>query len=426
MSTGGSIIRGFTARLYPSSQQQERLDRWVGSLRFVWNRLLAEQQVEYAATGKFLWRAELQARVVEMKRQPETNWLSDLPAHALLHLAASMDSAFRRMISARKTGRAVGFPRFKKKFVNEPSIYCVNQRTTLSECGRSIAIPKLGATKVRGWRNLDGRLIGARVWRDAGNRWMISAQVECRRPAFVEPVMAVIGVDLGIKALATVYDGQSLVTVHNRRPLKKMLRRLRRMERCKSRRHKGSARRRAQARRIGCLHRKIRFQRADAIHQITHLLTAKAGVLKVEDLNVCAMQRGRHSRQIADVGFGQFLHAIAYKADWRGRELVKVDRWFPSSQVCSGCGQLHREMKRGLPTLRCDCGITLARDANAAINLFWYGEERRNRGSRPSTRAETGDHGLAQMPVVEVRIDAAAPKSRRRSDNSEGRRCGWR
>lgn len=408
MDATAPIIRGFTARLYPTREQADRLNRWVGSLRFVWNKLLAEQQAEYATAGKFLWRQQLQARVIAMKREPETEWLADLPAHALLQVAADMDGALRRMVKGRKSGLKVGFPRFKKKLVNEAGIYCVNQRTAASEDFRSVALPKLGPVKARGWRRLGGRLLGARVWRDAGDRWMLSAQVECQRPAFVEPAVPMASVDLGIKALATIYDGQSIVTVHSRRPLKKMLRRLRRMERCKSRRRKDSARRRAQCQRIGVLHRKIRLQRTDAIHQITHQLTAKAGVLKVEDLNVSAMQRGRHSRQIADVGFGQFLRAIAYKCDWRGRELVKVDRWFPSSQACSGCGQLHRKMRLGLPTLHCDCGLILDRDANAAINLFWYGEERRNRGSRPSTGAESGDHGFAQVPLDEAPIFADA------------------
>jgi len=211
-----------------------------------------------------------------------------------------------------------------------------------------------------------------------------------------------IGVDLGIKHLATVYDGSSITTVDNRRPLRGALRALRRSQRALSRRKKGGANRKKAAVKVATIYRKVSSIRKDAIHQLTHALTAKASVIKVEDLSVKGMQRGIHSRAIADVGLGMFLNQIAYKAGWRGRDVVKVDRFFPSSQTCSGCGEIHKEMKKMLPMLRCGCGVTLDRDSNAAINLFWYGEERRNRVSRHATPTETGDQGFAPVPVAEV------------------------
>ena len=104
------IVRGFLARLYPTKEQTVRLNQWSGSLRFLWNRLLDAEKAEYAATGKFIWRKQLQPIAVEMKRQPGLEWLADLPAHAVLDTAIRMDGALRRMVEERQAGRDCGFP----------------------------------------------------------------------------------------------------------------------------------------------------------------------------------------------------------------------------------------------------------------------------------------------------------------------------
>jgi transposase len=113
------IIRGWQARLYPTAEQAHRLNQWAGSLRFLWNRLLDREKTEYEATGKFLWRKQLQPIAIGMKRQVGTEWLADLPAHAVLDTATRMDATLRRMVNERKAGRQCGFPKVKKKFVNE-------------------------------------------------------------------------------------------------------------------------------------------------------------------------------------------------------------------------------------------------------------------------------------------------------------------
>ena len=395
-------------RLYPTEAQGEKLEQWSGACRFLWNRLLDRQKAFYAAEGKFLWRAELHAVAMEIKNTEGLEWLKEVPAHALLQVSANMDKAFRKFVADRKAGRKAGFPKAKKKFVREAGVYCVNQGTSYLG-GNRVKLPKLGVTKCRGWRELDGKLMGGTVTRRTGGGWMLSVQVETACPEYVAPAVEMIGVDVGIKALATVYDGASISTFNNRRPLRGALKALRRSQRAQSRRKKGGANRKKAAQKVAAIHRKVADIRKDAIHQLTHALTSKAHVIKVEDLNVKGLQRGIHSRAMADVGLGAFLGQIAYKADWRGRELVKVDRFFPSSQTCSGCGEIHKEMKKMLPMLKCDCGTTLDRDSNAAINLFWYGEERRNRRVHPATPTEIGDHGFAQVPVAEVGMLKSMP-----------------
>ena len=212
-----------------------------------------------------------------------------------------------------------------------------------------------------------------------------------------------IGVDLGVTTLVTAYDGAVFDRIAAPKRLRKAQKRLRRAQRELSRRKKGSARRRVAARRVAAIHRKTREQRKDLLHQISHRLTAKAGVLKFETLNVKGMMRNRHlALSVADAGISRLVTFCTYKADWRGRTIVKIDPWFPGSQTCCRCGQRHPEMRRlSVRTMICDCGNTISRDRNAAINHFKYPEERGNGSSDAPTRVEIGVQEPAPVPIGE-------------------------
>lgn len=397
-----TIVRGWQGRLYPNAANATRLNQWSGSLRFLWNRLLEKEKAEYAACGKFIWRKELQALTLAMKRVEETEWLADLPAHAVLDTVARLDGALRRMVKLRKQGKDCGFPCPKKKFVNEAGIYCVGQASEIGS--REAALPKLGRVKLRGGDVPKGRLLASRVWRD-GARWMLSAQFECARPEPLPPTGVTVGIDLGVATLVTAYDGVAFQEWKASRHLRKAHKRLRRAQRALSRRKKGSARRRSQARKVGVIHRKVRDRRKDLLHQVSHSLTAKADVLKVETLNVRDMAKNHHiALSVADAGMSRLVTFFAYKADWRGRSVVKIDRWFPGSQTCCKCGERHREMKNlSRDTMRCACGNVMGRDRNAAVNHHDYvpgGTGERLDADR-ATRVEIGDQGqrLAPPPV---------------------------
>ena len=157
---------------------------------------------------------------------------------------------------------------------------------------------------------------------------------------------------------------------------------------------------------MGAIHRKVRERRKDLLHQLSHRLTAKAGVLKIETLNVKGMARNRHlALSVADAGMSRLLTFCAYKADWRGRRIVAIDPWFPGSQTCCQCGQIHREMRTlSVRMMVCACGNVMGRDRNAAVNHDSYSEEPRKRGDLAPTRVEIGDQELAPVPVVEARI----------------------
>lgn len=412
----GWIVTGWSGRLYPSSTQAARFNQWAGALRFLWNRLLEREQAEYDATGKFLWRKVLQPIAVGMKRRPETAWLADLPAHAVLDTVTRLDGALRRMVEERKAGRKCGFPKPKKKFVNEAGIYCVGQATAfetrerkrrdlVQHEARGVTLPKIGRVRLRGGAVPSMRkVLPARIWRD-GERWMFSAQLAVPRPEPLPASAAVAGLDLGVATLATTFDGKTFEEVVAPKHLRRALKRLRRAERAKARREKGSARRRVQARRVATIHRKVRERRKDLLHQISHRMTAKFGVIKVESLNVRGMARNPHlALSVADAGMSRLVRFCRYKADRRGRRIVEIDRWFPGSQTCSGCDALHPEMRSlSAKLLICDCGVRLGRVRNAAVNHYRYPEETGNRGRAP-TRVEIGGcRGASPVPVDEAR-----------------------
>jgi putative transposase len=399
------IMRGFLARLYPNRATAKRLHQWAGAQRFLWNRLLEAEKTEYATTGKFIWKRDLQPMAVAMKKDPGCEFLADLPAHAVLKVVDDLDGALRKMVRDRKAGCDCGFPKPKKRFVREAGIYCVNQNTVIGQ--RSVKLPKLGIVRMRGGRVPEGRLMGARAWRD-GARWMLSAQFECTRPEPLPASDITVAIDRGVATLASIFDGHEFEDVIAPKPLRKAQKRLRRAQRALSRRKKGSARRRVQAYRVSVIHRKVRERRRDVLHQLSHRLTAKAGVVKVETLNVKGMARNRHlALSVADAGMSRLASFVAYKADWRGKRVVEIDPWFPSSQTCCMCNALHPEMRKlSVRTLRCDCGNVMDRDHNAAVNIYRYPEERENRIGNGPTRVEMGDQGLAPVPVSEARIPA--------------------
>jgi putative transposase len=211
----------------------------------------------------------------------------------------------------------------------------------------------------------------ATVSEHAGH-WYVSVQVEQERavPTNIGPI---VGVDLGVKTLATLSDGTQ---IPNPRHLTRRLKKITRFHRMASRRKKGSKSRKKAVRKLAQLYRQVANQRADTLHKLTSRLAKTKTVVVIEDLNVSGMLKNHHLAQaIGDVGFGAFRRQLTYKAAWYGSRVVLADRWFPSSKMCSGCGWVDTELTLADWQFRCrnpkrpDCALVLDRDLNAAINL---------------------------------------------------------
>ncbi|MGO8951274.1 MAG: RNA-guided endonuclease InsQ/TnpB family protein [Ktedonobacterales bacterium] len=263
------------------------------------------------------------------------------------------------------TGK-LGYPRFKTKKQGLGSFRLTGSIVVLPD---AIVLPRLGRLRLKEREYLPTSgvtVLSATVSEQAGH-WYVSLQVQEER-AVPENTGPVVGIDLGVKQLATLSDG---TVVPNPRHLKRRLKKLKRLQRVVSRRKKGSKNRKKAVRTLAKQHRQIRNQRQNTLHQVTTKLAKTKSVLVIEDLNVSGMLNNHHLAQaIGDVGFYEFKRQLLYKASWYGSRVVLVDRWEPSSKRCSGCGWIDVNLTLSDRVYHCDqCGLVLDRDLNAAINL---------------------------------------------------------
>jgi len=354
------VTRAIVLRLYLNRAQRSALRRWQGGLRRAWNDTLDLCFKRREREGKWPNKAAIQNFVVGLKKQEATAWMAEIPAHALLALADDLHKAFRNWFQKRAKR-----PKFRGKFQRQFSVYMVNQRTAFEE-GKA-KLPKL--------------------------------VFECQHPEYVIPKVARVGIDLGVKTLATAFDGEKVIAIEAPKALREAEKRLARYQRRVSRRLKGSKRREAAKRRLTRLHQRVANIRKNAAHQATSMLVRHAHQIVVESLNVKGMMRNRHlAKSVADAGMGEFLRQITYKADWRQREVTEADRWYPSSRRCSACGEIH-DMPLSKRWMSCACGNEMNRDENASRNLYAYPEERGNAGDiLPKTRRERGVQEPAAVP----------------------------
>ena len=235
---------------------------------------------------------------------------------------------------------------------------------------KAIVLPRLGRLRLKEREYLptgaDVQILSATVSEQAGH-WYVSVQME-EEQAVPPNTGPVVGIDLGIKNLATLSDGQ---VIANPRHLKRRLKKLKRLQRVVSRRQIGGKNRKKAVRKLARLHRQIKHQRHNTLHQVTTRLAKTKSVLVLEDLNVSGMLKNRRLAQaIGDVGFYEFKRQLLYKASWYGSRVILADRWEPSSKRCSGYGWVDADLTLSDRTFRCaQCGMVLDRDLNAAINL---------------------------------------------------------
>jgi putative transposase len=378
VTTMATVRCAYKTELDLNDRQRTACARHAGAARYAYNWGLHQKQEAYKASGKSPSAMELHRELNALKKIT-LPWMYAVskcaPQEALRNLDAAFAHFFRR-VKRKQQGKLrgkVGYPQFKTKKRGLGSFRITGRIVVFPA---AIQLPRLGRLRLKecGYLPTCGTLgvkvLSATVSEQAGH-WYVSLQVELERevPVNVGPV---VGVDLGVKTLATLSDG---TVIPNPRPLKRCLRKLKRFHRAVSRKRKGSQNRKKAARRLGQLYRKVAQQRANTLHQVTTRLAKTKAVIVIEDLYVAGMLRNHQLAQaISDVGFGEFRRQLTYKAAWYGSRVVLADRWEPSSKTCSGCGWVDEELTLSDRTFRCRnplvaCGLVLDRDQNAAINL---------------------------------------------------------
>jgi putative transposase len=351
-------------RMRPTKAQEAGLYRMAGARRFIYNWALSRRKSYYAEHGKGISARELSSELTALKSQPETLWLKEAHSQMLQQALKDLDRAFRNFFE--KRGR---FPRFRSRKAGYLT-FRIPQRVRVED-GR-VYVPKVGWVRIRQSRGVEGTTKSATFKRDATGHWYVALTTEFEIPD-VEPPAPVnpVGVDLGLKDLFVLSDGERVPAP---RFARRAERRLGRVQKDLSRKKPGSRRREKAKRRVARVHRKVSNQRSDFLHKLTTDLTRKYDCICVEDLNTKGLAKTKLSRSVLDAAFGEFLRQVEYKATWSFKRSIKVGRFFPSTKLCSGCGALNPNLTLVDRTWLCSsCGTQHDRDLNAARNILAEG-----------------------------------------------------
>jgi len=370
--------RGYKTELDLNNEQITACLKHAGCARKAYNWGLARKEEARAArlpmpNARQLHRELNALKTTEFPYMYEVSKCA--PQEALIDLDHAFTHFFRK-VNLKKQGKwrgKCGYPKFKSR---KKGIGGFRLTGAIHVFEKSIQLPRLGTLRLKEKLYLPRNAkIGSATITEQAGRWYVFI---CVHEELAEPEPAtgpVIGVDLGVKTLATVSDGREIA---NPKALRKRLKRLQRLSRWHSRKHKGSANRKKAQRRLARMHARIAHVRQDALHKATAGLVAKnkssdqrPAVMVIEDLHVSGMLKNRHlSRAIADVGWYEFRRQIEYKARDAGCLVHVVSRWEPSSKTCSGCGRINEDLTLADRVFICqECGLTIDRDFNAAQNL---------------------------------------------------------
>ena len=365
------MIRGHKIRLYPNNKQATYFSKASGVARFAYNWGLAEWK-RRLESGEKTSEADLRKELNAIKRD-QFPWMLEVTKCApQLAIKNDLKNAFQNFFAKRAQ-----FPAFRKKGVHD-SFGISNDQFEID--GDSVWIPNLGWVRMAEELRFDGKIMAAAVSRTA-DKWHIAIQVEMPdiKPTRTSENQAV-GVDLGVKALATLSDGTVIPGAKAGRQCEEKLRRLNQELSRRQGARKGEAKSnnfKRTKRRISRLYARMANIRADQTHKLTTMLTRNYSTVVIEDLNVKGMMANHKlARLVADMGFFEFRRQLMYKAETTGTNVVVADRWFPSSKRCNCCGFERRDLDLGVRDWICEqCGAQLDRDENAAINLKNYSKE---------------------------------------------------
>ena len=369
--------KAYKFRIYPNKDQQALIHQTHGHCRFVYNHFLERWNTSYKEEGKGLNRSVMSKMLTKLKKQDDTAWLRNVDSVALQASYENLLAAFDRFFKGQNK-----YPRFKNKKNPVQSYTTKNSHNCIAIVGNKIKLPKLGLVKFAKSRDIEGRIMRATIKYNASGKFYVS--ILCEVPDFkpFPKTNEAVGIDLGITDFAILSNGRK---VDNQRFTAKMEQKLKREQRKLSRRYEQAKKEGRNLRecmnyqkqrcKVARLRERVAFQREDFLNKLSTELIHQYDVICLEDLNTKGMLKNRKlAKAISDVSWSSFVQKLTYKAKWYGREIVKVSRFYPSSQICNACG--HRDGKKTLDIREwtCpSCDTTLDRDINASRNILAEG-----------------------------------------------------
>ena len=366
------INRAIKYRLYPTEDQKVFFAKTFGCVRKVYNLMLSDKINSYKDTGEF-------CKATPAMYKEKYPFLKEVDSLALANAGMNLQAAFSNFFSRTRKKKS-GFPKFKSFKRSKRAYTTNNQNGTVAILKNSIRLPKIGAVKAEIHRIPDDNWVlkSTTISQDRDGKYYASVLFEFDKPVstYVADTHNAIGLDYASDGLYVDNNG-NIGTNHkfyreSHARLAKAQRRLSRMKGSKKH-EKKSSNYLKQLRKVNKIHRHIANQRKDNLHKLSTEIANRYDVVCVEDLNMKAMSNKGfgNGKATLDNGYGMFLPMLEYKLNDRGKYLIKVDKWYPSSQLCHACGTLHPEMKDlKIRTMRCDCGLIIGRDQNAAINIL--------------------------------------------------------
>jgi putative transposase len=365
------LRKAVQVRLYPSEQQQIQLAQTFGCSRWWWNFALSKSIETYKETGKGLGQVALNALLPKLKKEKDTEWLADCYSQVLQATTLNLTTAYKNFFEGRAR-----FPRFKSKHGKQSIQYPQNVKIV----NGNVKLPgNIGIVRAKIHRPIEGKIKTVTVSIAPSGKYFASILTELEGDAPTLGEGKIYGVDLGLKHFAVVTDGEKVSKYDNPRHIAKHERNLKRKQKKLARKVKGSNSRNKYRKVVAKVYERVSNSRQDFLHKLSHKLVSDSQAVIVENLYVKGMvpfgnakgERNHNlAKAISDVGWGTFTNFLAYKLERKGAKLVEINRWFPSSKLCSKCFYRMTEMSLDVREWTCPhCGTHHDRDGNAAINI---------------------------------------------------------
>ena len=357
------MFKSFRYKLYPTKEQEVLLNQHFGHSRWVYNHFLNERKKQYQADKKSDNYYKQAATLTKLKKEEETRWLKEVNSQTLQFALRSLDTAFLNFFR----GNAQ-FPKFKSR--KNKNTFTIPQFGVIEE--GKINIPKLkDGIKVKLHREVKGKIGKMNITKTPTGKYYVSIFTE----QVIEELPKTnkqVGIDLGLKDFVITSDNKRF---KNNRYTKKYAKQLKKAQQHLSRKQKGSNGFEKQKLKVAKIHEKIASCRLDTLHKVSRQLVNQYDLISVEDLNVKGMIKNHKlSKHIADASWGNFVTLLQYKCNWYGKQLIKVNRFFPSSKCCSECGWINQDLNLSIREWTCNsCGVIHDRDENASRNILKEG-----------------------------------------------------